>query len=99
MRVVEQTVAPADPDPKAMACYGVLLPQTTEVWLRFLDGRPVSAVTTVFLDWCCQEGAAREKTALLLIWDNASWHRSQEVRRLLSHRVWNVVATVEEILD
>jgi hypothetical protein len=58
----------------------VLLPATDEVWLRFLDGRPVSAVTTVFLGWCCQEAAARGKAALLLVWDNASWHGSKEVR-------------------
>jgi transposase len=37
-------------------------------------------VTTVFLGWCCREAAARGKRALLLIWDNASWHLSQEVR-------------------
>lgn len=58
----------------------MLFPATEEVWLRFLDGRPVSAVTTVFLDWCCQETAARGKAALLLVWDNASWHISKEVR-------------------
>jgi transposase len=80
---VEQTVAKGDPDKKALACYGVLIPATNEVWLRFLDGRPVSAVTTVFLDWCCQEVAARGKAALLLAWDNASWHGSQEVRQWL----------------
>jgi hypothetical protein len=58
----------------------VLFPQTSEVWLRFLDGRPVSAVTTTFLGWCCEQAAARGKRALLLIWDNASWHISKEVR-------------------
>ena len=58
----------------------MLLPETGEVWLRFLDGRPVSAVTTMFLDWCCQEAAQRGKTALLISWDNASWHCSQAVR-------------------
>ena len=80
LRLVEQTVAKDDPDKKALACYGLLLPGLGEVWLRFLDGRPVSAVTTVFLDWCCQAAAARGKTALLLVWDNASWHISREVR-------------------
>jgi transposase len=80
LRLVEQVVARDDPERKALACYGLLLPQTEEVWLRFLDGRPVSAVTTVFLDWCCQEAAQRGKTALLVVWDNASWHSSQAVR-------------------
>ena len=83
--MVEQPVAKDDPDKQALACYGVLLPQTDEVWLRFLDGRPVSAVTTVFLDWCCREAAARGKAALLLIWDNASWHVSQAVRGWIRH--------------
>ncbi len=58
----------------------MLLPQTAEVWLRFVDGRPVSALTTQFLAWCCNKLAARGKTALLLVWDNAAWHASREVR-------------------
>jgi len=58
----------------------VLLPEVDEVWLRFLDGRPVSAVTTTFLAWCCEQAAAQGKRALLLIGDNASWHISKEVR-------------------
>ena len=48
--------------------------------LRFVDGRPVGALTTQFLTWCCAKLAARGKTALLLVWDNAGWHISKEVR-------------------
>ena len=80
LHLVEQTVAPTDPDPKALACYGLLRTDTSRVWLRFVDGRPVSSVTTQFLSWCCERLAAEGKTALLLVWDNASWHLSQEVR-------------------
>ncbi len=43
-------------------------------------GRPVSAVTIDFLAWGSAQLAAQGFTALLLIWDNASWHRSQAVR-------------------
>ena len=50
------------------------------MWLRFVTGRPVSAVTIDFLAWCAAQLAAQGFTALLLIWDNASWHRSQAVR-------------------
>ena len=50
------------------------------MWLRFVTGRPVSAVTIEFLAWCSAQLAAQGFTALLLIWDNASWHRSQAVR-------------------
>jgi transposase len=49
-------------------------------WLRFVDGRPVSAVTTAYLAWCCAKLAAAGKQALLLVWDNAPWHVSRAVR-------------------
>jgi transposase len=85
--LVEQTVAKDDPDPKALACYGLLLradpseqDAADQMWLRFVDGRPVSAVTIDYLDWCCQKLQAADKEALLLIWDNAPWHVSQQVR-------------------
>lgn len=88
LRLVEQTVARADPDPKALACYGLLTRvwdadqrRTEELWLRFVDGRPVSAVTIDFLTWCLARAQERGKRAVLLVWDNASWHDSQIVRR------------------
>jgi transposase len=80
-------VAAADPDPKALACDGLLArwagpggARQERMWLRFVDGRPVSAVTTQFLGWCCAQVAAAGKRALLLVWDNAAWHVSKEVR-------------------
>jgi len=87
LRLVEPTVAKADPDPKALACYGLLVrgrdATPDAVWLRFVEGRPVSGITTQFLAWCCDRLAAAGRTALLLVWDNASWHRSREVRSWL----------------
>jgi transposase len=87
LRLVEQAVARADPDPTALACYGLLVrswdapPQRSEeLWLRFVDGRPVSAVTIAFLSWCAAHALSRGKRAVLLVWDNASWHDSQIVR-------------------
>ncbi|EFH80328.1 conserved hypothetical protein [Ktedonobacter racemifer DSM 44963] len=50
------------------------------MWLRFVTGRPVSDITTQFLDWCCTQLQAQGKTGWLLIWDNASWHLSKQVR-------------------
>jgi hypothetical protein len=85
--LVEPTVAKHEP--KAVACYGLLVrwwdapvadDPTEALWLRFVDGRPISGVTTLFLAWCCAKLAAADKTALLLVWDNAAWHISQEVR-------------------
>jgi hypothetical protein len=54
-----------------------------DTWLRFVDGRPLSSITTRFLSWCAEKLQAAGKEVLLLIWDNASWHVSKEVRRWL----------------
>ena len=83
LRLVEQTVAKDDSDPKALACYGLLCPEPGRIWLRFVDGQPVSAITTQFLGWCAEQLEAEGKTALLLVWDNATWHVSREVRAWL----------------
>jgi len=79
---VEQNKSKDDPDPKALACYGLLVRWTVadaaalteQVWLRFVDGRPVSSITPQYLAWCCDKLVAEGKQALLMIWDNASWH-------------------------
>jgi hypothetical protein len=87
LRLVEKALPKEDPEPKALACYGVLLratPATSEqLWLRFATGQPVSALTLQFLAWCCDRLTALGKRALLLVWDNASWHTSQLVRTWL----------------
>jgi len=48
--------------------------------LRFVDGRPVSPVTCAFLAWVAEHLAADGVRVLVLVWDNASWHISREVR-------------------
>ena len=48
--------------------------------LRFVDGRPISPVTRASLAWAAEHLAADGVRALALIWDNASWHVSREVR-------------------
>ena len=86
-RLLEQPVAPDDPDPKALACYGLLVrwyepdgERREATWLRFVDGRPVSAITIQYLAWCCAKLERAGKRALLLVWDNAPWHVSRAVR-------------------
>ena len=90
LRLVAQTVAREDPDPKAVACYGLLTrawdraqQRREEMWLRFVEGRPVSAVTIDFLSWCAQQAQIQGKRAVLLVWDNASWHDAQIVQNWL----------------
>jgi hypothetical protein len=78
MRLIEKEAIKGDSDPKALAAYGMLV-RTKEadgqireqMWLRFVEGRPVSTITTQFLEYSCQKLAAMGKKALLMIWDNA----------------------------
>ena len=100
VRLVEQVIAKDDPDPKALACYGLLVRgvapasgQAAGTWLRFVAGRPVSARTIEFLAWCCRQLAAAGKEALLLVWDNASWHGSRAVRQWVRAHNRQVKAT------
>lgn len=96
-RLQERTLPRAAREPKALACYGLLVrhvPNRPEqMLLRFVERRPVSMETTAFLAWCSTRLAAQGLTALLLIWDNASWHISHEVRRWLRQHNYKVKQT------
>lgn len=86
LRLVEQERAKDDPEPKALACYGLVrydAPNQGKMVLRFVDGRPVSDVTCQFLAWLAQVLGREGKKALLLVWDNAGWHISRQVRAWL----------------
>jgi hypothetical protein len=83
LRLLQRSVTKDDPEPKAVSCYGLYLPELDQTWLRFVDGRPVSSITTRFLGWSLEKLEEIGKKVVLLIWDNASWHVSKEVRRWL----------------
>ncbi|MBI2760053.1 MAG: transposase [Chloroflexi bacterium] len=97
LRLVERPVDRKDPDPKALACYGLLVPgqelAPDQMLLRFVEGQPVSGLTTQFLDWCSAQLARHGYDALLLIWDNASWHYSHETRAWIGAHNRQVKAT------
>lgn len=80
LRLVQKDVDRHDLAPKAMACYGLLRADTQAMLLRFVDGRPVSAVTVRFLEWLTACLAHEHKHALVIVWDNAPWHISRAVR-------------------
>ena len=89
--MVERLPAKTEVEPKALSCYGVLLvggaaerARRREMLLRFVEGRPLSSVTTAFLAWVCQELEQRGKRVWCLVWDNAPWHVSQEVRHWIA---------------
>lgn len=87
LQLYEKSLSPDDKTAKAVACYGCYLPQAQHqaerMWLRFVEGRPVSAYTCAFLEWLVQQGAACGKRVLVLFWDNAKWHLSRAVRTWL----------------
>jgi hypothetical protein len=72
LRLIQNEPDRHDPEPQAVACYGLLRADTQGMLRRFVEGRPVSAVTTPFLAWLTERLATEGKTALLLVWDNAS---------------------------
>jgi transposase len=85
---VEQVKQATDPDRKALACYGLLARFQTDdgrsqeqMWLRFVQDRPISAITLQFPEWCCATAQALDKSVLVILWDNASWHISKAVRQ------------------
>ena len=93
LRLVEQARPKDDPEPKALACYGWLgrpIPtQPEHMLLRFVEGHLVSTETIALLAWCSKRLAAQGLTAVLLIWDKASWHTSYAVRAWLrQHNNW-----------
>jgi DDE superfamily endonuclease len=80
LRLVTPAVERDEPDPKALACYGLWLPERERMLLRFVTGRPVSGVTCAFLAWVAEHLTAEGVRVLALVWDNAAWHVSRAVR-------------------
>jgi hypothetical protein len=97
MRLIQQSVEKDDPDPKAISCYGLYVPEFEKMWLRFVDGRPVSSLTTRFLSWCCKKLEVEGKRVWILVWDNASWHISGEVREWIASHNRRVKASGEGV--
>jgi transposase len=88
LRLVQRHKRKDDPEPAALACYGVYVPAWAaepggSMLLRFVRGRPVSHVTTAFLAWATRRLAARGVRVWVLVWDNAPWHVSAEVQAWL----------------
>ena len=79
LRLRQLESMPNDPDPKALCCYGLLRRDIDRLLLRFVDGRPVIQVTIDFLQWVYKGLAKEGKKVLVLVWDNATWHKSQKV--------------------
>ncbi len=65
LRLQERSMDKNDPDTKALACYGMLSADNGRMYLRFVSGRPVSQVTTDFLEWLCEQVQAQGESVLV----------------------------------
>ena len=80
LRLLQKSIDKNDPDKKALSSYGLWCPELQKMFLRFVEERPVSEITCKFLEWCCQQLKSNGTKVLALVWDNASWHVSRQVR-------------------
>lgn len=80
LRLVQREPEKGEAD-KAIACYGAVCDQTNERFFSFADGQPKSEITIAFLSILLAVAIARGKRVLIVIWDQASWHKSKKVTR------------------
>jgi len=88
LRLIEQVHRKDDPDPKAIACYGLAVHwyeqrdiKHEEVWLRFVEGNPCGNLTIQYLEWLLEKTQLADKQVLVMVWDHATWHKSMAVRQ------------------
>lgn len=88
LKLIEQVHRKDDPDPKAIACYGLAVHwyeqnkvKHEEVWLRFVKGNPCSDLTIQYLEWLLEKTRLADKKVLVMVWDHATWHKSMAVRQ------------------
>ena len=89
LRLVQRT-PPRDVPEKALACFGARRLDTQQVYLYFSHGQPTSEQMWVFIIALLELARQEGKTVVVLIWDNASWHLSQRIRRW--RRIYNHAA-------
>jgi transposase len=78
--LVERQPAPDEPD-KALACFGAVRQDTAKRFLFFCEGQPNTDSVILMLQHLLQVAASEGKRVLVIIWDRASWHKSQKLRR------------------
>jgi transposase len=75
---------------KALACYGAVRQDKEAVLLAFSAGQPDSLQTWQFVMGLLAIARAENKRVLVIIWDNASWHKSKDLRQWI--RAYNQAA-------
>ena len=75
---------------KALACFGAVRQDTGQVCLSFSLGQPDSEQTWLFIIALLAIARQEGKRVVVIIWDNATWHKSQRLRSWI--RLYNQAA-------
>lgn len=65
---------------QALACFGAVRYDCDAVLLYFSEGQPNSLQMWLFIIGLLALARAEGKRVLVILWDNASWHKSRELR-------------------
>lgn len=80
LKFIQRTPRPKDPD-KALACFGAVRQDNQQTYLYFADGQPNSENMWLFIIALLALARHEAKKAVVLLWDNATWHKSQRIRQ------------------
>jgi transposase len=80
LRLVQRAPVPHATQ-KALACYGAVRHDTDQVYLEVCEGQPKSEPTWAFLQGLLAIARQEGKQVVVIIWDHASWHKSERLRR------------------
>lgn len=82
LHLIERQSKPKEPN-KALACFGAVRQDTDERFLYFCDGQPDSQGVILMIQRLLEVARREKKRVLIIIWDRASWHKSQKLKRWL----------------
>ncbi len=89
VRLMQREAARGEPE-QALACFGAVRHDWDTVFLYFSEGQPNSLQMWMFIIGLLAVARAEGRRLLVIIWDNASWHKSKELRRWI--RAYNRAA-------
>jgi hypothetical protein len=75
---------------QALACFGAVRHDNQQVLLAFSSGQPDSLQTWLFVIGLLSVARQESKRVLVIMWDNASWPKSKDIRRWI--RAYNPAA-------
>lgn len=80
LRFVQRSPPPKEAH-QALACFGALRQDTQETYLYFAHGQPNSEQMWLFIIGLLALARQESKQVVVLLWDNASWHKSERIRQ------------------